>query len=175
MRRKRFLIVVFLLCATTVSGCSNQGEQVPFEILLNGVDRAVWFQDTADPGALYVPLASKEDLASYVTGIEERQKETPFPPAELKQIEFDQEVGVYLTQGHKGFQEYWVEVERIEKQGQQVSVLANVTQPKGAAADMSSYRVTLLKLKKSDLPHGNVKFVFYDQDGKVLAEKSVTL
>lgn len=175
-RLKRFLIVVFLMCASTVSGCSDQREQVPFEILLNGVDRAVWFQDTANPGALYVPLASIEDLASYVTGIEERQKEIPFPPVELqRQIDFEKEAGVYLTQGYMAFREYWVEVKSVERKNQQVAVRVNLIEPKGAAADVSAYRITLLKMKKSDLPQGNVSFVFYDQDDEVLAETSVTM
>jgi hypothetical protein len=49
-----------------------------------------------------------------------------------------------------------------------VEINLSLTDPHDEATGVEEYRVTLIKIKKEDLPEGNINILIKDQEGRIL-------
>jgi hypothetical protein len=160
--------------ATPAAGHSSERAEVPFQVLIRDADMTAWQPFRQMKQEVYLPLTNEQSLSTNLGLNSLDPASQPFPPKELKQINFDKEIGFYLTRGIKGRGGYTLEVTRLEKEGQTVYVRVHLQDPQGMADSAMHYRVTLLKMEKADLPSGDVKYVVTDQSGNVLTTQERT-
>lgn len=185
-RNVRFSVIsAILLSMSLLIGCAPQNVRgaknvqpsqktvsVPFQVLIKDADMTSWMPYKALKQEQYFPFGSEQQLVSelHVNSLDSSQ---PFPPAELQQIDFQKEIGFYLTRGLKGRGGYTLQVVKIEQLGTNLYVDVNTQDPKGMADSAMHYRVTLLKIPRDHLPHGFVNFVVRDQQGAPLSQRRV--
>ncbi|MGZ6503221.1 MAG: protease complex subunit PrcB family protein [Tumebacillaceae bacterium] len=183
MRTKRTfgLIGVLLFAGFQLIGCAPKQPQgatpvgqlreraeVPFQVLVRDKEMTAWQPYNLLKREVYVPVINETKLSTFLN-INSLDSETePYPPKEIKLINFDSEIGFYLTRGLKSSGGYSLRVTRIEKEGQTVYVHLNLQDPKGMVDAAMHYKVTLLKINRADLPKGDVKMIVTDQNGKSL-------
>lgn len=183
MRRNiiRGLAFTLLVALFLFSGCSSMKgktdvslSKIPFEILLEESNRTAW-KPSDRLKELYVPITKAGELRSYLDVKSDDPISAPFPPTELKQINFDREITVFLTRGLQTTGFYKLKIGGIERGNRTVYIRVVKTDPQGPAPDVMEYRITLLKIAKENLPKGTVQILFTDESGNILSKKEITV
>jgi hypothetical protein len=145
---------------------------VPFQVLLNNHTKIAWKPASAQTEA-FLFLNEAKDLAAYPIAGTSDPFSSPFPPAELGQVDFAKEVAVFLTRGVSPQGPSGLEISGMNRDGTGITVKLKLIHPGDKASTIDEFRVTLVKIPREALPSRPFKIHFVDEAGKAVRELEV--
>jgi hypothetical protein len=177
------ILVTVFLTLIPLTGCvveERKGKSdmvldkiIPFEVLIKDSNKTAWVSKENNLQQMYLVLTEKNEMNSYLNIDSDDPVSSPFPPKELKKVDFNNEIALFLTRGEKASGPFSLDVISIQKGEKKVFVQVKMGDPRDVAYDAVQYRITLLKVSKENLPEGKINVIFIDQNKEVLHEESI--
>lgn len=177
------ILVSVFLTLIPLTGCvveEKKGESnmvldssIPFEVLIKDSNNTAWVSKENNLKEMYLALTEKNEIYSYLNINSDDPVSSPFPPKELKKVDFNNEIALFLTRGEKASGPFSLDVISIEKEEKKVFVQVKMEDPVDVAYDAVQYRITLLKLSKENLPEGKINVIFIDKNKEVLYQETI--
>lgn len=116
-------------------------------------------------------MYDKEDLKEgFISVTSNDPISAPFPPKELNDIDFSNEIGILLSLGLKSNSPHLLSISKIIEKENELIVAVEVTPPGDVAADALDFRITLLKLDRSDVSKSVDNVLIKTNSGEILSE-----
>jgi hypothetical protein len=142
-----------------------EGQKIPYTILLNNVSRTSWKNENTLQQMFHL-IEKENDFNTLFSEIHDTTDpiSSPFPPTELKNIDYKNEIGIVISRGYHASDTYGVKVNDIRVNKNFLTIYVELMNPaEGFSLATSDYRLSLLKIKKSDIPDSINKCELRDQ------------
>lgn len=176
--KSNIYLVIFFIISSVISGCSqdnyNRNENsvvaANYEELLSGINFTAWYP-SENLKETYVVLDQENQFHTAFPNVSTSDPiSQTFPPKELAQVDYCTDVAIILTPGHKQSGMHGIKIERLEISENKLVIKMNKSSYTEKSIQAKSFRFTLLKVSRQQLPIGNIDVVFVDQNGQVLKE-----
>jgi hypothetical protein len=147
-----FLCVTALMVLVGMTACQPREEELPFETIerLDASGTGELWQ-AKEPGLMVI--ATLEDLAQIDDLF------TKDAQVQLREVDFDAHLAAAAFLGQQGSGHEGIQIERVVRQGDEVSVFVQVGNPKGTPEVSSPYH--LVKVGKEENWNQAIRFTLY--------------
>jgi hypothetical protein len=177
----KFSFILFFIVSMTLVSCDKkifipqdspqfkEGRKVPYTMLLDDASRTAWKSMNEFPPTFQIIKDVNEFIPLFSGAITNDPISSPFPPNELGNIDFDNEIGIVISRGYQRSGPHSLKINDIRENKNILTIYAELVNPeRGVHTAAVDYRISLLKVKKSDIPSDTIKWELRDQQNNVL-------